>query len=184
MRISEKPLRRYPWYLWPFFWNQKRKYGQILKPGLVWGRSPLLFMAVAILYGVLDRRNSPLDPALRSLVTVRVSQINWCRFCVDLNSATLTKRAGSMAKAEALANWRDSQLFNEKERVALEYTEAVSITGQTVSEDLILRLKSHFDQDAIVELTGLVAFQNLSSKFNSALDVPAQGFCQIPAAQR
>jgi AhpD family alkylhydroperoxidase len=184
MRISEKPLRRYPWYLWPFFWNQKRKYCQILKPGLVWGRSPLLFMAVAILYGVLDRRSSPLDPVLRSLVTVRVSQINWCRFCVDLNSATLAERAGSMAKVEALANWRDSQLFNENERVALEYAEAVSITGQTVSEDLITRLKSDFDQDAIVELTGLVAFQNLSSKFNSALDVPAQGFCQIPAARR
>ncbi len=184
MRISEKPLRRYPWYLWPFFWNQKRKYGRVLKPGLVWGRSPLLFMAVAILYGVLDRRSSPLDPVLRSLVTVRVSQINWCRFCVDLNSATLAKRAGSMAKVEALANWRDSQLFDEKERVALEYTEAVTITGQTVSEELIARLKSHFDQDAIVELTGLIAFQNLSSKFNSALDVPAQGFCQIPTAHR
>ena len=73
----------------------------------------MLFMAVAILYGVLDRRGSPLDPVLRSLVTVRVSQINWCRFCVDLNSATLAKRAGSMAKVEALANWRDSQLFDE-----------------------------------------------------------------------
>ena len=184
MRISEKPLRRYPWYLWPFFWNQKRKYGQVLKPGLVWGRSPLLFMAVAILYGVLDRRSSPLDPVLRSLVTVRVSQINWCRFCVDLNSATLAKRTGSMAKVEALANWRDSQLFDEKERVALEYTEAVTYTGQTLSEELMARLKSHFDQDAIVELTGLIAFQNLSSKFNSALDLPAQGFCQIPTAHR
>jgi alkylhydroperoxidase family enzyme len=42
------------------------------------------------------------------------------------------------------------------------------------------RLKSVFDDDTIVELTGLVAFQNLSSKFNSALDVPAQGFCKQP----
>ena len=184
MRISEKPLRCYPWYLRPFFWNQKRKYGQILKPGLVWGRSPLLFMAVAFLYGVLDRWRSPLDPVLRSLVTVRVSQINWCRFCVDLNSATLAKRTGSTAKVEALANWRDSQLFDEMERIALEYTETVTITGQTVSEALMARLKNHFDEDAIVELTGLIAFQNLSSKFNSALDVPAQGFCEIPAAHR
>jgi AhpD family alkylhydroperoxidase len=184
MRISEKPLLRYPWYLRPFFWNQKRKYGQVLKPGLIWGRSPLLFMAVAILYGVLDRRSSPLDPVLRSLVTVRVSQINWCRFCIDLNSATLAKRAGSTAKVEALANWRDSHLFDDKERVALEYTEAVTITGQTVSEELMARLKKHFGEDAIIELTGLIAFQNLSSKFNSALDVPAQGFCQIPPAHR
>ena len=184
MRISEKPLRQYPWYVWPFFWNQKRKYGQVLKPGLLWGRSPLLFMAVAILYGALDRRGSPLSPVLRSLVTVRVSQINWCRFCVDLNSATLAKRAGSMAKVEALAQWRDSSLFDERERAALEYTEAVSITGQSVSDELMARLAMYFGEDAIVELTGLIAFQNLSSKFNSALDVPAQGFCQIPSAQR
>ncbi len=184
MRISEKPLRRYPWYLRPFFWNQRRKYGQVLKPGLLWGRSPLLFMAVAILYGMLDRRGSPLEPVLRSLVTVRVSQINWCRFCVDLNSATLATRAGSMAKVEALSQWRDSPLFGERERVALEYTEAVTITGQTISDDLMARLARHFDEDAMVELTGLIAFQNLSSKFNSALDVPAQGFCRIPGAHR
>jgi AhpD family alkylhydroperoxidase len=181
MRIPEKSLRQYPWYVRPFFWNQKRKYGQVLKPGLLWGRSPLLFMAVAVLYGVLDRRGSPLDPVLRSLVTVRVSQINWCRFCVDLNSATLAQRAGSMAQVEALSNWRESPLFDEKERAALEYTEAVTITGQSVSDELMTRLAQHFDQDAIVELTGLIAFQNLSSKFNSALDVPAQGFCQIPS---
>ncbi len=45
---------------------------------------------------------------LRSLVTVRVSQLNWCRFCVDINAMTLIKRAGSSEKVEALANWRES----------------------------------------------------------------------------
>src|SRR5574341_1496509 len=115
MRVREKALREYPWYLRPFFWNQKRKYGQVLKPGLLWGRSPLLFMTVTLLYGALDRRRSPLDPTLRSLVTVRVSQINWCRFCVDLNSWTLAKRAGSMQKVEALERWRESAIFDERE---------------------------------------------------------------------
>jgi alkylhydroperoxidase family enzyme len=46
------------------------------------------------------------------------------------------------------------------------------------------RLKKHFDDDAIIELTALIAFQNLSSKFNGALGVPAQGFCQIPRRER
>src|ERR1700751_3036747 len=87
VRVPAKPIREYPWYLAPFFWNQKRKYGQVLMPGLLWGRVPKLFMAVAVLYGVLDRRSSPLDPVLRSLVTVLVSQLNGCRFCVDINSA-------------------------------------------------------------------------------------------------
>ncbi len=140
MRISEKPLGQYPWYVWPFFWNQKRKYGQILKPGLLWARSPLLFMAVAILHGALERRRSPLSPVLRSLVTVRVSQINWCRFCVDLNSATLAKRAGSMAKVQALAQWRDSLLFDEKERIALEYAEAIDVRGLRLRDELMAKL--------------------------------------------
>ena len=180
MRISTKLINTYPWYIRPFFWRQKRKYGAVLQPGLLWGRVPPLFAAVAMLYGVLDRKRSPIDPVLRSLVTVRVSQINSCRFCVDINSMTLAKRAGSMAKVEALGRWQNSDLFDERERPVLEYTEAMTYTDRAVSDAMIARLKTWFDDDAIVELTGLIAFQNLSSKFNSALDVPAQGFCRLP----
>lgn len=181
MRVPVKPLPRYRWYLRPFFWNQKRKYGQVLIPGLLWARVPKLFVAVAALYGVLDRRASPLDPVLRSLITVRVSQINSCRFCVDINSATLAARAGSMTKVEAIEAWRDSNVFDAKEKAALEYAEAMTDSSRRVTDELVGRLREFFDEDAIVELTGLIAFQNLSSKFNSALDVPAQGFCRLPA---
>ena len=182
MRVPAKPIHRYPWYLAPFFWNQKRKYGQVLMPGLLWGRVPKLFIAVAILYGVLDRRRSPLDPVLRSLVTVRVSQLNGCRFCVDINSATLARRAGSQAKVDALDAWRDSDIFEAKEKAALDYAEAMTDSTRRASDAIVERLRPFFDEDAIVELTGLIAFQNLSSKFNSALDVPAQGFCRLPTA--
>jgi len=180
MRVSVKKLKAYPWLLRPFFWNQKRKYGMVLTPGLLWARVPKLFAAVACLYGVLDRKSSPLSPELRSLVTVRVSQINWCSFCVDINSATLAKRSGSMDKVEALERWQDSTLFDDKERAVLEYTEAVTFSDQHVTDAQIERLKRFFDDDGIVELTGLIAFQNLSSKFNSALDVAPQGFCKVP----
>jgi AhpD family alkylhydroperoxidase len=180
MRISEKAINLYPWYLRPFFWHQKRKYGQILKPALLWARVPKLFAAVAILYGVLDRRSSPIDPVLRSLITVRVSQINWCLFCVDLNSSVLAKRTGSMEKVEALAQWRESDLFDREEKTVLAYVEAMTYTDQQVTDDLINHLHEFFNDDEIVEITGLIAFQNLSSKFNSALDLPAQGFCRLP----
>jgi len=180
MRVSVKPVAKYPFWLRPFFWNQRRKYGVVLDPGLLWGRVPKLFAAVAILYGVLDRRRSPLDSVIRSLVTVRVSQLNWCAFCVDINAMTLANRAGSMEKVEALEQWQQSDNFNATERLALEYAEAITYSDRQVTDDLMRRLKSVFDDDTIVELTGLVAFQNLSSKFNSALDVPPQGFCQLP----
>lgn len=182
MRISVKQLREYPWILRLFFWDQKRRYGAILQPSLLWARVPRLFGAVSVLYGVLDRKSSPLSPVLRSLVTVRVSQINWCRFCIDINSANLAERSGSMDKVEMLAQWKESDLFDEKERAVLEYAEAVTYSDQQVTDELVERLKSFFDDDGIVELTGLIAFQNLSSKFNSSLDVPSQDFCKLPYA--
>jgi AhpD family alkylhydroperoxidase len=179
MRILPRPIEAYPWYLRLFFWNQRRKYGAVLDSALVWARAPKLFLGVAILYGMIDRKASPIEPALRSLVTVRVSQINWCRFCVDLNTATLLKRGASLEKVEALENWSESELFNAQERAALAYTEAVTRSDRGVEDDIVECLKRHFDDDAIVELTGLIAFQNMSSKFNSALGIEAQGFCKV-----
>src|SRR3970282_647961 len=124
MRIAPKPPAAYPWYLRPFFWNQRRKYGAVLDSALLWARAPKLFLGVAFLYGMIDRRFSPLDPRLRSLITVRVSQINLCPFCVDLNSETLIRRGASLEEVNALERWRESELFDERERGALDSAEA------------------------------------------------------------
>ena len=178
--ITAKPLSKYPWFIRLFFWKQKWTYGRILDPGLLWGRSPWVFAAVALLYGALDRRSSPIEPALRSLVTVRVSQINHCAFCVDINSATLVNHAVPIEKIVAISNWRGNALFKPEECLALEFAEAMTFDSRGVDENLRTRLKQQWDDETIVELTALIAFQNLSSKFNAALDVPPQGFCRLP----
>lgn len=98
--VTARPISEYPWYARLFFWKQRQTYGRVLDPGLLWARSPKVFVALALLYGALDRRSSPLSPALRSLVTVRVSQINHCAFCVDINSATLVKRGVSLKRLQ------------------------------------------------------------------------------------
>ena len=85
-----------------------------------------------------------------------------------------------MNKVEALERWEESGLFDNKEKVVLEYVEAITYTDRQVDDNLTQRLYEYFNEDEIVELTGLIAFQNLSSKFNSALDLPAQGFCRLP----
>lgn len=180
LRINPKGYPDYAWYLHPFFWNQRRKYGVVLEAALLWARSSKLFLGVAILYGMIDRNRSPLNPALRSLVTVLVSQINSCSFCVDLNSAILLKRGVSQGMIDSLPNWRESDLFDLSQKAALDYADAVTKYDRGVDDQIFSELQKHFDDDTIVELTGLIAFQNLSSKFNSALDVPAQGFCRLP----
>jgi AhpD family alkylhydroperoxidase len=181
MWISTKPPSAYPWLLRPFFWNQRRKYGAVLESALLWARSPKVFLGVALLYGAIDRKSSPIPPALRSLLTVRVSQLNGCRFCVDLNTATLLKRGIPFDKVASLAAWQASSLFSAQERAALAYAEAVTLPDCGVDDHQMSQLRQHFDDDAIVELTALIAFQNMSSKFNSALAVPPQGFCKLPA---
>jgi alkylhydroperoxidase family enzyme len=84
------------------------------------------------------------------------------------------------AKLQAAANWRDSKLFNEDERLALDYAERMTITGQRVDDALFARLKGRFSEAQIVELTAAVALENFRSKFNPPLGVEAQGFCLLP----
>ena len=81
--------------------------------------------------------------------------------------------------AEA-ANWRDSRVFSEAERAALEYAEKITITGERVDDRLFERLKRHFTEAQIVELTAAIAFENFRSKFNPPLAVEGQGFCLLP----
>jgi alkylhydroperoxidase family enzyme len=77
-------------------------------------------------------------------------------------------------KLLALLDWESSPLFDETERLVLEYADCMTITGRDVSDELFTRLRARFDEDAIVELTEIVAWENASSKFNRALRIPSQ----------
>jgi alkylhydroperoxidase family enzyme len=77
-------------------------------------------------------------------------------------------------KIDALPNYATSPLFTVEERVALEYAESMTITGREVSDELFARLRESYDDDSIVELTAIIAWENASSKFNRALRVPSQ----------
>ena len=78
-------------------------------------------------------------------------------------------------KILALPDYLTSPLYDAAERIALQYADAMTITGQDVSDDLFARLRAIYEEDAIVELTAIIAWENSSSKFNRALRVPSQG---------
>jgi len=82
-------------------------------------------------------------------------------------------------KIRQVPTWRESSLFSDVERGALEYAERMTITGEKVTEELWARLSSHFSESQMVELTAAVALENFRSKFNVPLGVEAQGFCVI-----
>ena len=84
------------------------------------------------------------------------------------------------ARLADVAGWRDSPLFSEPEKVALEYAERMTITSQSIDDALFARLKQHYTEAQIVELTAAIALENFRSKFNPALGIEAQGFCLLP----
>jgi len=80
-------------------------------------------------------------------------------------------------KIRQVPAWRDSDLFSPLERAALEYAERMTITGEKVTDELWGRLRAHFTEGQMVELTAAVALENFRSKFNVPLQVESQGFC-------
>ena len=91
---------------------------------------------------------------------------------------------GGAEKLPEVLEWRTSKLFSPMERVALEYAERMTITGQTVDDALFAELKKHFSEGQIVELTAAIAMENFRSKFNPPLGIEAQGFCMVPLKKK
>jgi AhpD family alkylhydroperoxidase len=176
-RIFSK--EKYPWYMRLLFYFQRKKFGKVLEPAKVWGKTPQVYLGFLAMYNRLNRKKGALDPQLSALVTVRVSQVNHCAFCVDMNSYLLLERGGSLKKLNALENYENSLLFSGKEKVALAFTDAITYSDRSVDDALFQQLKTFYNEDEIVELTALISFQNMSSKFNAALQIPSQGICKI-----
>jgi alkylhydroperoxidase family enzyme len=92
----------------------------------------------------------------------------------------VTETEGGLDKVADVLTWRESKLFSEQERVALEYAEAITYTDRQVDDALFAEVKKHFTEAQIVELTAAIALENFRSKFNPTLGVEAQGFCMVP----
>jgi AhpD family alkylhydroperoxidase len=180
--IEERPVEAYPWYARGVLRLLSAR-GALSAPVRLWARSPRALLAFLGLFRALDREGSPLDPALRALVMARVSQQNRCAFCADLNGGRALDRGVTAEQLAALERHAESPLFDARARAALAFADAVT-GGAPVPPELRRALRTAFTDDAIVELAALVAFQDMSSKFNAALDVPAEGRCEVPVLRR
>ncbi|MGH7087703.1 MAG: carboxymuconolactone decarboxylase family protein [Stellaceae bacterium] len=99
---------------------------------------------------------------------------------MDINSARVAEGEAGAEKLADVTNWQKSPHFSAAERVALEYAERMTITGEKVDDALFARLRAAYDEAQIVELTAAIALENFRSKFNPALGIESQGFCLIP----
>lgn len=104
------PLSKIPFILRPQAWLHRRHYGEVLSPIRWWGRIPFIFYLVSMFVGWLERKRSPLDPVVRSLVSARIAQMCLCEFCVDITSMKVAERTGSTDKLLGLTGGKARSL--------------------------------------------------------------------------
>lgn len=127
-----------------------------------------------------------LDPDLKILAQMAAASSIECSWCLDFGYFLAHQKGMDLAKLEAVPNWRNSASFSKLEREVLEYAEAATATPPAVTDELAASLRRSLGDAAFVELTMIVAVENLRSRFNSALGLASQGFseaCRLPGAR-
>jgi AhpD family alkylhydroperoxidase len=95
-----------------------------------------------------------LDKKLLALIKLRASQINGCGYCVDMHSAEAIKAGESERRLHAVAVWRETPFFTDKERAALAWSEAVTLLSEThAPDDVYQEVIKHFNEKETVDLT-------------------------------
>ena len=95
---------------------------------------------------------------------------------MDIRRAVGAKAGIPSAKLDDLLRYRQSDRFTARERAALEYAEAITRDDQEVTDACVARLREHFSEAEVVELTFIVGFQTFASKFAKAFRLVPQGF--------
>lgn len=106
-------------------------------------------------------KDSGFDHQIRHLVKLRASQINGCAYCVDMHVKEARKDGETEQRLHLVSAWRESPLFSERERAALEWTEALTLLPTSRADDVYYEpLKAHFSDVEIVQLTMLIGVIN------------------------
>jgi AhpD family alkylhydroperoxidase len=133
-------------------------------------------------YAALERATAGLDrldPRLRALAELKAAMVVSCEYCVDLGSTVARRWGLTDAELGALPAHADSPLFSDLDRRVLDYATGMCATPAHVPDEVFAALRAHLTDVQLVELTHVVALENLRARFNIGLGVGAAGFCAI-----
>jgi len=167
-------------------WYSKRKYGKVLDPGRAYAHNTKVLLAYLRFEQKVEKWNS-LDAGLKHLaVMVSAAKIG-CSWCVDFGYWEAHELGLPTEKIRKAPIWRENrEVFTEVELLVMEYADAMTDTPPSVSDELAGTLLGQLGEAAFVELTMMVAVENLRSRANSALGLTGQGFsdlCAVPAVK-
>lgn len=116
------------------------------------------------------------DESLKTFAHMAVASLVGCTWCLDFNYFQAHNQHLDMDKAREVPRWRESELFTQLERDVLAYAEAMSQTVPTVTDEMVAALLKRLGPAALVELTSVIAFANLTTRSNVALGIESDGF--------
>jgi AhpD family alkylhydroperoxidase len=123
--------------------------------------------AAKAMYGLENFvRNCGLEHSLLELVKMRASQINGCAYCLDMHSKDARAAGESEQRLYTLSAWRETPFFNDRERAALEWTEALTLISENDIDDALYeRVRAQFSEDELVSLTTAIVAINGWNRF-------------------
>ena len=163
----------------------RHRYSVMLDPGAALGHNMQVGRSYAIFELQVERWRR-LDRELKDLAVMAVAATIGCAWCMDFGYwETTVSHAVPAEKIRDTANWRGSQVFSELELLVMGYAEAMTATPPRVTDAMVEALLQHLNEAQLVELTAIIAVENLRSRINSALGLTAQGFTDpVRAAHR
>jgi alkylhydroperoxidase family enzyme len=150
--------------------------GNGIEPVEIWARQPKMMSGMGKFQQAVRKGNS-VDERVKYLVELKGAQMIGCEFCVDLGSQICRNSGFSDEELLALPRYRQSELFSEREKLALDYTVAVMRTPVEVTDELFAQIKEQFSDEQIVEITALLTVVNLD-RFNAAFGIRSAGFSE------
>ncbi|AOK06063.1 carboxymuconolactone decarboxylase family protein [Burkholderia sp. AU19243] len=138
-------------------------------------QSPELTRKLVELDGLLQK--TAIEVPVRELVEIRASQLNGCAFCVDMHIKMAKIHGERELRVHHVAIWRESPLFSPRERAALEWTEALThLSSHGVPDDLYERVRAHYSEQELSDLTVLVGAINCWNRLNVAFRIVPGSF--------
>lgn len=162
----------------------RRTFGEIPDGLYVYFHHKPLMKAVIGFEGKVAKWDA-LDPTLKSYAQLASAGVIGCSWCLDFGYFKAHDEGLDLAKVSEVPRWRESDVFTPLERDVLEYAEAMSTTPLTVTDEMVAGLVDRLGNAAVVELTQMVAVENMRSRFNSAAGLQSQGYsdvCELPLA--
>ncbi len=165
-------------------WYSRRKYGQVLDPGKAYAHNTKVMLTYLQFEQRLAKWDS-LDAGLKHLAVMVSSARIGCAWCMDFGYWEAHELGLPPEKIRKVTAWREHpDAFTDLEQLVMEYAEAMTDTPPSVSDDLVAKLLVWLGEAPLVELTAMVAVENLRSRVNSAFGLTGQGFsdrCAVPA---